>query len=606
MSHQRFAVALAVVCLSLTACENPLEPVPAEGNSDPSDVIQSPSFATTGVIGVDVGFVYTAIDLGNLGSGPFHAATSINNRGHITGLSEGADGQPHAFYWSQATGIQGIASGQGVGSESRDISTNDNVAGTIRNADGSEDAFIWSPAGGLQVVGRFGKASARGMGVNDAGSLVGYFLDDNPLSPSFGFQSYLYQADGTFTELPPVPKSFPLSPFNTALDINNVDEVVGLTLVDPSLGDASPVESYYWSPGNGGSTSLGSLGANYVNHSIWSINDAGEVAGAASGVDLTTGQPIVTPFIWTKAGGFRNLRDEGFPAELFGSAVEANSLGYVAVSVVDPDTGIRTPAMWVPQYGLVLLPTLGGENGEVFSVNDLGQAVGWSQNEVGDTIATLWDLTFPPADAVSGQIGAIDQIIAGESNPDVAEQLNHAAIWLENAQDELAEDSPDLGRVIELMGRSIDEIQKAMKDGFDPVLGQQLIDQQVEAARAWAQQAIDEAGSNVGPFRLWLANASLATGDKMRDRGRADRAIKYYQAAANLAAREARWNWGHHHREDDQDRHGCPVVGRHHAHSYVWGHGWSWWNGQGWAGAKAHRNDWRWGWWKKGRGRWGG
>ncbi len=550
MSGSRAVPALALVCLVLAACDSPLTP----GRATPADsttarFVLTPS-AAAAISGLDSGLVYSAVDLGRIGSGPFQSAMAINNLGHVTGISEASHGVPLAFFWMPDGGIRAIGTGSGVGSETRDINASDEVAGTIHNADGSLDAFTWSPTGGMHVLGRFGKASAQGMGINDQGQVVGYFTDDDPTSPTFGVQAYLWSPGGSLQVLPAVPTSAPISPFNISLDVDNNDEVTGLTLQNP-LDPNSNVVAYYWSPTNGGSQSLGSLGSTYQSYSVWSINDQGVVAGAAQGTDPATGAPTITPFLWTRAGGFQNLRDEGFPSNLYGSAVRANSLGYVAVSVVDPSTGIRNPSVWIPRYGLVYLPTLGGDNGEVFGINDLGQAVGWSQNAAGDTVATLWNLVPPPTDAIGGQIAAIDQIGASQSTA-VAATLGRATAQLRSAVAAMAKNDPDEQQFLRLLDKAIDEIDEAVRKGFDPALAAQLEKEQITVARSIVQKAIDDAlTAGTRPDRLRPARRALAAGDSRAAKGRYDQAVDDYVRALREVERTAsRSSDGRHHESD--------------------------------------------------------
>ena len=155
-------------------------------------------------------------------------------------------------------------------------------------------------------------------------------------------------------------------------------------------------------------TDLGTLGGAYSF--AFGINNAGKVAGAAATPTQTDGF-AATAFLWSKQKGIRNLGVFGpplFPAcpTCNSGAAAVGARGQVAmgseIATLDPngeDFGQFDPpapthrvtlgAIW--RNGVMTaLPTLpGGNNANVFWINNLGQASGVAENDIPDSSCSI-------------------------------------------------------------------------------------------------------------------------------------------------------------------------------------------------------------------------
>lgn len=90
-------------------------------------------------------YEYTVTDIGNLG-GPLEqtVAAAINNKGHIVGQSQNANGQWHAFLWTPAGGMQDLGTLGGDSSRAVYINDNGEIYGESFNKKGELRRFRWS------------------------------------------------------------------------------------------------------------------------------------------------------------------------------------------------------------------------------------------------------------------------------------------------------------------------------------------------------------------------------------------------------------------------------------------------------------------------------
>jgi probable HAF family extracellular repeat protein len=96
--------------------------------------------------------------LGSLG-GELSAATGINDAGSVVGMSYTATDTQHAFFWTQAGGMQDLTpdlTSIGGGTAEAVNSSNQVVGYYFPNGSRSTEGFIWTQAGGLQTVGPAG------------------------------------------------------------------------------------------------------------------------------------------------------------------------------------------------------------------------------------------------------------------------------------------------------------------------------------------------------------------------------------------------------------------------------------------------------------------
>ena len=105
------------------------------------------------------------------------------------------------------------------------------------------------------------------------------------------------------------------------------------------------------------------------------VNSRGDVVGyrmTTSGLEA---------FFWSESGGLTVLG----PGVASGVNAQRTVVGFTPVD------GVNRPFRWTAATGMVLLRTLGGPAGGVSSINDTGDAVGYSQGRAGASVrATLW------------------------------------------------------------------------------------------------------------------------------------------------------------------------------------------------------------------------
>jgi probable HAF family extracellular repeat protein len=142
----------------------------------------------------------TPHDLGNLGGvagGGGNTAFSINNRGQIVGHMGRADGPPHAYVWSQQTGMLDL--------------------GTLPN-----------------------DFTSVALGINENGDIVGISLDSN-----FNARAFVRPDGGVLVDLNSlIPADSPLFLFD-ACSINSRGEIIGI-----ATDNAGNFHGYLATPGN--------------------------------------------------------------------------------------------------------------------------------------------------------------------------------------------------------------------------------------------------------------------------------------------------------------------------------------------------------------------
>ena len=119
---------------------------------------------------------YTLKDLGTLPGGSRSAGTAVNDSGQVTGVSDTASGESHAFLSGPGGGpLQDLGTLPG-GTDSRGFGVNDSgeVTGVADTANGEVHAFLSGPDGGpLQDLGPLGGGGSTGQAVNASGQSVG-------------------------------------------------------------------------------------------------------------------------------------------------------------------------------------------------------------------------------------------------------------------------------------------------------------------------------------------------------------------------------------------------------------------------------------------------
>lgn len=503
---------LSLIALAmLAACQNPVEPTAPP--VPPSFPTPMPLFAVTQNVAVT--------DLGTLsaGGGGTHVAQDVNMLGTIVGTSTDDSGFRRSFYWTAAGGMVDLGTTGGDSAKAHGINDNDMVVGRSLDATGTTETFTWTSGGGLQALGTFGGQWSFGFGINNNDEISGTYM------PSAGTatRAFTWSAGAGFTELPT------LSANNAfANDINAAGEVVGIYATSPT--DAR-MDSFIWDATNG-IRALGTLGATFTEHVAFSINEFGTIAGAA----FEDNTELFHPFFWHETNGYTDLKTQGFDAARSGLAFGVNNFGHMAVLILNSD-GTRTPAVWMIGTGTVELPTLGGQDGEVWAINDLGMIVGWSQNAAGQMRPAMWELLFAPEERTQNAVDALTTIRDTTSSPGHVDKLNDVLIKANDAIANFQANPPNNESAVADLESAASELQGAIDVGaIDPDMGLSLLEVFTQAGRDVAVAAIDAAIARSGdPGKIADAQAELAEGDTFRGNGQHKDALAKYKSAIAIA-----------------------------------------------------------------------
>ncbi|HTU47995.1 MAG TPA: hypothetical protein VMF91_23250 [Bryobacteraceae bacterium] len=131
----------------------------------------------------------TLTDLGTLPGGTWSAAYALNSSGQIAGTSSIGNGLFSAFF-SNGSALTPIGTFAGANGSSYGTAINDygEIVGSAQNAQGFANAFVWT--GGSPVdIGTLGGTQSYAYGVNDAGTVVGYSLMSDNSSHAFVYSN---------------------------------------------------------------------------------------------------------------------------------------------------------------------------------------------------------------------------------------------------------------------------------------------------------------------------------------------------------------------------------------------------------------------------------
>jgi len=235
---------------------------------------------------------FAVTDLGTLG-GETSVACGLNDLGQVVGFSFLANGESHAFVWSDV-GMRDLGTLPDLGfSEARNINRGGQIVGdsTAQFATPPFHAVFWQKIGVPPApLGTLGGAASFAVDINSQGQLVGGARDGRGQLHAFLWQ------DGEMRDLGTLPGHV----LSVARGINRHGQAVGNSepIETASIGHCPttpmPVEEHHpvlWD--NGSTSDLGTLGG--VFGMAKGINDGGQVVGSSS---LANGEEHA--FLWSE------------------------------------------------------------------------------------------------------------------------------------------------------------------------------------------------------------------------------------------------------------------------------------------------------------------
>lgn len=237
------------------------------------------------------------------------------------------------------------------------------VVGYARAASGSLIATLWIGSR-LFDLGNLGGRSSSASDINDRGQVVGQSSGADAVTRPFLWYR------GRMSALPNLPDGTGRA---AAFGINRAGLVSGDSAIPRSGPGALQAQAVLWR--NGVPRALPGFGGGR-RATTNRINDAGYSVGF--GYDAADEQHAL---LWTP-------KDEAVSLGKDWIAVDINNAGLVAGYAFVGREWVK-PVTWY--RGLqTILPTLGGDNGMVYGLNERGQAVGSSETPTGKERATLW------------------------------------------------------------------------------------------------------------------------------------------------------------------------------------------------------------------------
>jgi probable HAF family extracellular repeat protein len=336
---------------------------------------------------------YYIEDLGTLG-GLFSLGLAINGAGQVVGSARLANGQSHAFRWSDGV-MEDLGAIGGAGDYSGAFAINGagQVVGIAGNNETPMKAYAWP---GVQSLGTLGGMQSWAYGINAAGQAVGCANPPDEAVAEVPEHAFLYTPSLGMLDL-----NAGLDPtlgweLKSARAINDTGQIVGWGLHNGQR------RAFRWT--KGAVEDLGELGGN--DSDAAAINAAGQVAGVARAAN-----GLEHAFLWTAPGaGGRGggrpadtggMKDLGTLGGTYSDAAGINAAGQVVGSAALPMRFGNFPNafLYTPGTGLVNLndrihPAFraGWELRRANGINDAGQIVGYGQHDGRDRAFRLTPL----------------------------------------------------------------------------------------------------------------------------------------------------------------------------------------------------------------------
>lgn len=278
---------------------------------------------------------------------------SINNLGHVVGERFiTRSGPPHAFLWTQETGMRELGTFGGHQSVANDINDTGVIVGCAQTLPHSNRAFLYKPDGEMIDLGTLGGRDSDAKAINNANQVIGssYLTPGEPTQHEQ--RGFLWSEESGMTDLGSLGGSW-----SRAHDINDQGQVVGVSPVNGHL------RAFLWTAENG-LHDIGTLGG-YSCEAI-AINNRGTIVGYSE-----TGTHSYVVFIWTA--------DEGMVDLALGEGYRVSAINDLDEILLVRAVGARThPFLWSRQTGLLALPRLREHHTEAEDMNRRGSMIGRS------------------------------------------------------------------------------------------------------------------------------------------------------------------------------------------------------------------------------------
>lgn len=356
---------------------------------------------------------WSVTDIGTLG-GSISQALGINDLGQVVGSSTNADGNMHAFLYSNGQ-ISDLGTLGGATSIAYAINNTGQIVGSSQTAPGTNGAvfgtaFIYS-GGQMHDLGVLGGNASVAYSINNQGQVVGQSTVGlgNPNVPAPNSGAFLYTGG----------QMIPLgSTTSAATDINNSGEVVGFSNV-PGTIPPRPNATIFQ---NNGTTVLGTLAGPPVNTDFPfassranAVNDSGQIVGSSS---IRSGDPNAQHAFLYDSGKLIDIGTPGLPSTIsnpYSTAIDINNLGQVIglSSGFTPD-GASIAQAFLYDHGIVTnLSTLpdvinaGLKIDTVSGINNLGQIAGYGLINGEQHGFVLSALAAPEIDGGKGMLSLV-------------------------------------------------------------------------------------------------------------------------------------------------------------------------------------------------------
>ena len=360
---------------------------------------------------------YKFVDLGTFGGPASYVNTgliAINSQGLAIGGAETSVSQPphsnswpcgpssyvqHGLEYGKKGGVRDLGALAPVDddcSNTQGINASGEISGNSEN--GVIDpltgvievrAVVWRK-GQIRDLGTLGGNHSAALGINDRGQVVGFALNEIPISTLFLAQTqtraFLWERGEKMRDLGTLggPDAF-------AGIVNKDGQILGFSytssIPNPTTG-VPPVDPFLWEPGGkrGKMIDLGGFGG--TSGGPTALNNRGQVVGQSN----LKGDIFFHPFFWEKGKKMQDLHTLGGK---YGSAAWINDAGEVIGWANLKGDQVKHAVLWKKNGEAYKAHDLGVVEGYVtsqaFLINSKSQIVGCSGTGGNCSSATLWE-----------------------------------------------------------------------------------------------------------------------------------------------------------------------------------------------------------------------